>query len=127
MANTLIVEHLTIYNVMLGVYAVAFTFFKYKKICIQHLSYLAGTIAGTIIMFSNGAYHAAASGTDTYRTISANSSIFKRIAENFKEISIQGFLNNFVLLGQRPYMNFGVYEHKSFSGHKCKSASEKWM
>ncbi len=99
LANTLIVEHLTIYNVMLGVYAVAFTFFKYKKICIQHLSYLAGTIAGTIIMFSNGAYHAAASGTDTYRTISANSSIFKRIAENFKEISIQGFLNNFVLLG----------------------------
>lgn len=49
-------------------------------------------------MFSNGAYHNAAQGSDSYRTISTDSSILNRISENLKEISIQGFLNNFVLI-----------------------------
>lgn len=96
--NALIVEHLTIYNVILGIYVIIFTFIKYKKMCLQHFAYLAGTVIGTIIMFSNGAYHAAASGTDSYRTISTDTGILSRISENFKEIARQGFLNNFVLL-----------------------------
>lgn len=96
--NALIVEHLTIYNVLLGCYAIAFTFMKYRKICIQHVSYLVGTVAGTIIMFSNGAYHTIAQGDDTYRSIAADSGIFERISTNLNIITAQGFLNNLVLL-----------------------------
>lgn len=98
LSSALIVEHLTIYNVILGIYTLLFTFIKYKKIYVQHLAYLAGSAIGTIIMFRNGAYHAVASGNDTYRTISTDSGIWGRISENFKEIARQGFLNNFVLL-----------------------------
>ncbi len=98
LGNALIVEHLTIYNVILGIYVIVFTYIKYKKCTVSHFAYLAGTVVGTIIMFSNEAYHAVASGKDTYRTISTDSGILSRISENFKQIAVQGFLNNFVLL-----------------------------
>lgn len=96
--SALIVEHLTIYNVLLGCYAIIFTWIKYRKICIQHIFYLIGTVSGAILMFSNGAYHTIAQGNDTYRSISTDSGIFERISTNLNIIAQQGFLNNFVLL-----------------------------
>lgn len=98
LCNALIVEHLTIYNVILGIYAIVFTYIKYRKIYIQHISYLVGVVLGTIIMFSNGAYHNIAQGNDTYRSISTDSGIIERITTNLNIIAAQGFLNNFVLL-----------------------------
>ena len=97
--NALILEHLTIYNVVLGIYVIVYTHIKYKKIFMQHMAYLTGAVVGTVIMFSNSAYRNIATGNDSYRTISTNTSMILRIFENFKKIVVQGFLVNAVLLG----------------------------
>lgn len=97
--NTLIVEHLTIYNIILSIYVIIFTIIKYKGIFIQHISYCVGCVAGTAMMFSNGCYRNVVQGTDQYRTIGTNSGIISRALDNFtNHIVYDGFLNNFVLL-----------------------------
>lgn len=55
-ANTLIVEHLTIYNVILAIYVIVLALIKFRKIFIQYIAYFIGTIAGTALMFSNSVY-----------------------------------------------------------------------
>lgn len=97
-ANTLIVEHLTLYNIVLAVYVIAFTLIKFKKAYIQHIAYFIGTIAGTALMFSNSVYRSVADGSDGYRTIGDDSGIISRaLKAYFKTIAPEGFMNNFVL------------------------------
>lgn len=98
LANTLIVEHLTIYNIILSVYVILFTLIKFKRIYIQHIAYFAGAIAGTILMFSNPVYRSVAEGSDKYRTISSEDGIIiKAIKAYFNTVVKEGFFNNFVL------------------------------
>lgn len=97
-ANTLIVEHLTIYNVLLAIYVIIFTFIKFKKVYIQYVSYFIGTIAGTALMFSNSVYHSVVEGSDKYRTIGSEDGIIvKALKAYFGTIASEGFINNIVL------------------------------
>lgn len=97
-ANTLIVEHLTIYNVVLSIYVIIFTFCKFKKVFIQHLTYFIGTILGTAYMFSNSVYRSVASGKDAYRTIGSEEGIVgKSLKSYFEVIMKEGFLNNVIV------------------------------
>ena len=97
-ANTLIVEHLTIYNVILSVYVLLFTLIKFKKIYVQHIAYFAGTIAGAVLMFSNSVYRSVANGSDNYRTISSEDNIIiKALKSYFNTIVNEGFINNLIL------------------------------
>lgn len=66
-ANTLIVEHFTVYNVLLGIFMVTVFALKYKHVFIQLAGYVAGTLAGAACMFSNSAYHKILDGNDWYR------------------------------------------------------------
>lgn len=98
MANTLIVEHLTLYNIILAVYVIVFTIIKFKRAYIQHIAYFIGTAAGTLLMFSNSVYRSVADGNDSYRTISGSSGIISRAIEAYLETIVpEGFINNFVL------------------------------
>ena len=96
-ANTLIVEHLTMYNIVLAVYVILFTIIKFKKVYIQHVAYFIGTVAGTLLMFSNSVYRSVADGSDDYRSIGEGGIISKAIQEFFNTIVPDGFMNNFVL------------------------------
>lgn len=97
-ANTLIVEHLTIYNILLAVYVIVFTLIKFRRLYIQYVSYFIGTIAGTVLMFSNSVYHLVADGSDSYRTIGSEESIISKVFESyFEKIVDEGFLNNTIL------------------------------
>lgn len=98
-ANTLIVEHLTVYNVLLAVYVIVFTAVKFKKVCIQHISYFAGTLGGTALMFSNSVYRSVADGSDSYRTVGGGDGgiISKALNAYFGTIVPEGFFNNCVL------------------------------
>lgn len=97
-ANTLIVEHLTIYNVLLAIYVIVFTLIKFKKAYVQHIAYFVGTIAGTALMFSNSVYHSVAEGSDKYRTIGSEDGIIvKAIKAYFETIVGEGFSNNVIL------------------------------
>lgn len=97
-ANTLIVEHLTLYNIVLAVYVLLYTAVKFRKVYVQHIAYFAGTIAGTVLMFSNSVYRSVASGTDGYRTISSDEGIIVRaLKAYFGNIIYDGFIYNLVL------------------------------
>ncbi len=97
-ANTLIVEHLTVYNIILSVYVIIFTFVKFKKIFVQHAAYFAGSIAGTALMFSNSVYRSIANGNDGYRSFGGNGGIVAKAANAYLDTIVKdGFINNFVL------------------------------
>lgn len=97
-ANTLIVEHLTIYNVILAVYVIVFTLIKFKKVYIQHIAYFIGTVAGTALMFSNSVYRSVADGSDSYRTVKGGESFFETAYYAFLDTIVpEGFFNNFIL------------------------------
>lgn len=98
MANTLIVEHLTLYNVVLAVYVMIFTVVKFKRVYIQHIAYFIGAVAGTVLMFSNSVYRSVANGNDGYRTIGSDDGIVtKALKAYFKTIVYDGFFDNVVL------------------------------
>ncbi|SFY04820.1 DUF6056 family protein [Ruminococcus sp. XPD3002] len=56
-AGTLCVENITIYNCILAVFTISFSFVRFKKIHIAHVAYLVGTVIGTVVMFLNPNYH----------------------------------------------------------------------
>ncbi len=97
-ANTLIVEHLTIYNVVLGIYVLVVAYVRHRKIYVQHVAYSLGTILGTVYMFSNSVYRSVATGQDGYRTIGSEEGIVSRALKSYFEVIVtEGFLNNLVL------------------------------
>ncbi len=94
--NTLIVEHYTIYHVLLGVLTVIFFAVKYKCIFIQFVGYAIGAIAGAVFMFSNSAYHNVVSGEDSYRSVGLGG-LLQNIASGLAKICTYGYMENIVL------------------------------
>ena len=94
-ASTLIVEHITIYSVVLSLFVVAFILIKFKKILIQYVCYMVGAVAGALYMFSNSVYHSVASGDDFYRTVAFSPvAIIKRAFDNYFDIIYKEFYMN---------------------------------
>ncbi len=92
--GSLIMEHITIYNVVLGVGVVVYTLIAYRKTAVAHLAYLAGAVAGAVYMFSNTAYHTIAQNQDGYRQM-AEGGVLNRAFENYvNQIARQLCLNN---------------------------------
>lgn len=69
LCSSMIMEYLTLYNLLLSIFVVGYVFYRFRTVLIQHLCYLAGTALGTFLMFSNSAYAAIANGTGNYRTV----------------------------------------------------------
>lgn len=84
---SLFIEHVTIYNLLLSIFNIIFVFIKYKKIIISNLSYFFGSIIGTILMFSNGAYRNIFHAADTYRSIAIDNFFSKSLNTYFDTIS----------------------------------------
>lgn len=95
--NSLIVEHITIYNVFLGMMIIIYTIFKYQKILVQHLFYAMGALGGAYYMFSNSVYHSISNGDDGYRSV-ANGGIIERAIINYKDAIYSGIVMNNVFL-----------------------------
>lgn len=81
-AISLIIEHVTIYNVLLAIGIPLYIFIKQKKINWPLIFYSIGSIIGTVIMFTNGAYLNIFNNNDTYRTIE-QSNIFKKVIDTY--------------------------------------------
>jgi hypothetical protein len=99
-ASSLIVEHITLYSIVLAIFVLVYAIIKFKKVYVQFVSYLAGTVIGTALMFSNSVYHNVVIGNDGYRTIGDNgviSTIKKAFSAYFCTISPEGFFKSFVL------------------------------
>ena len=99
-AGAMVVEHITVYSVLLSIYVVVFVLIKFKKVVPSQLAYLIGTVAGTVTMFSNSVYHSVAAGTDDYRTIDNGESggLIDDVIIAFNEkIMPEGFVKNLAL------------------------------
>ena len=92
--NTLIVEHLTIYNVILAAGVILYTAVAYRKVFVSHIAYLLGSVAGAIYMFSNSAYHSIANNQDGYRQMAEGGVILRALRNYVNEIAKHLCLNN---------------------------------
>lgn len=95
LANTLIVEHFTIYNIALAVVTAVYSYLKFgkrgkRKVYLQLLGYLLGCLAGAAWMFSNSAYRQLADGTDWYRQLDGGSPV-KMVLKGIGRINVFGY------------------------------------
>ena len=75
-STTLFMENITLYCFSISVIMLIYYKIKYKKISRMHLCFFIGTLIGTFIMFSNGAYLSILSGTNKYGNRSFETSDF---------------------------------------------------
>ncbi len=97
--SALFIENLTIYNIVLGLAIIIYSYLKYKKVANFNISYLIGAVTGAIIMFSNGAYHNIANNIDTYRTVpnGMHDRILRMLKNYFEVIHLEMIFNNLFL------------------------------
>lgn len=93
-ANTLIVEHVTIYNVVLAIGVLVYTAICFRKVYIPHIAYFLGSVAGAIYMFANSAYHTIANNQDGYRQMAEGGVIVRALHNYVNEIAKHLCLNN---------------------------------
>lgn len=84
--NSLFVEHMTIYNLLLAIGVTVFIFVKTKKIDISNLFYSIGSLMGTILMFSNSGYSNVYHAKDSFRTMASDSFIVSSLKAYFNSI-----------------------------------------
>lgn len=97
MINTLIVENVTLYNMVLGTAVIIYVLFRYHKVLIQQVCYFAGTICGTVYMFSNSVYHSISTNSDGYRSVAKGGIIVQALKNYFDVIYKEYFMNNIAL------------------------------
>lgn len=94
-ATQLFSEHITIFAAAYAGWMIILCLVRYRRIYIVYLNYLLGTIAGAFVMFSNGAYHNAATGADSYKHIQFS---IKTLVEQFiLKLWDDLLLNNWIL------------------------------
>ena len=93
-------ENITVFVVFYAVWIVVYTLIRYKKIPLIELNFLWASIAGALIMFSNGAYSRAADGSDGYKEIHTTVSGMARqfISNIWYHLSINNWVLNILLM-----------------------------
>ena len=76
---------------------IIYVLFRYRKVLIQHICYFAGTICGTVYMFSNSVYHSISTNSDGYRSVAEGGIITQALKNYFDVIYKEYFMNNIVL------------------------------
>ena len=96
--SSLIVEHVTIYLILLVIFLNIYSFIKYKKISKSLVLYGIGVICGAVLMFSNEAYISVINGDDVYRSSGVTGSFIDNVSNAyFKTIYRDFIFNNYLL------------------------------
>lgn len=94
-ASALLVEHFTLYCAVIAAGLMIYVKAKKQKIQIKNFTYLAGVLAGAVLMFSNSAYIKIFSGKDFYRkTINEDIDRASESARMTINLIRYGFLEN---------------------------------
>jgi len=110
--NSLIVEHFTMLNICLVIFALIYSYIKYKKISKVDVAYLLGIITGVIAMFSNPCYGNVFSGSDSYRHV-ARGGMLNSLYTGFAKIANLSLLHfAFVILILAEVMILAFRAHK---------------
>lgn len=65
--GSLFMENVSIFYVVLAVATAVISYIRFKKIRVEQIGFFIGSVIGCMLMFSNSAYSAIASGNDGYR------------------------------------------------------------
>ncbi|WP_028517246.1 DUF6056 family protein [Ruminococcus flavefaciens] len=93
----LCIENITAYDLIFGVFIIIFSFVTQKKVYLSNITYLLGTVAGTVVMMSDSNYKHIANEGDSFAFrsfISSPSDIYMKI---YREI-IPDFSRPYYLL-----------------------------
>lgn len=99
--SSLIMENITIYNIALTVGIIIYALAVHHKVIASHLAYLAGSIVGTIYMFSNGAYQNIVNNESAYQQV-ADGGVVNNIKINYFEVIVK------YLCLDNIWMNIGI-------------------
>lgn len=94
LCNTMIVEHLTVFHVIMSVSLFLYCLLKCNKIRLDYMIYMISCISGAIYMFSNSVYHSISVNADGYRQIAGGGIISRAINNYFGVIYCDGYFNN---------------------------------
>lgn len=96
--SCLIVEHVTIYLVIMAVFFNIYCVVKYKRPSLSLLLYAGAVIAGCITMFSNIGYSRVINGEDRYREMAVSGSLLDKIfGTNFKYMYRSLIFENYMI------------------------------
>ena len=96
--SALFMENVTLYNIAVSGLILIFVLVKFRKVFLVHVLHFAGSVCGAVVMFTNSAYGAIASGDDTYRSTAANSGLKNTVISHTETIFQQFFVKNVVTL-----------------------------
>lgn len=96
--SSLFMENVTLYGLALAGCVIFYALIKFKKLFLTHVSYLIGSVAGTLFMFTNGAYSSIANAEDSYRSTALSNGLIDTIVSHVKVINEQFFIKNIPLL-----------------------------
>lgn len=94
-AGSLCIEHLAIYNVLFCIFAIAAAFIKRKKFYVQNLFFLAGSIAGLVLMLSHEQYSELANEGDEIGVRNFDFSLVEILTQIYRFV-IPNYCKNFV-------------------------------
>lgn len=92
--NTLIVENLTVFHVIMSVFLFSYTVKKHKQIRKDYLIYMLSCIAGAAYMFSNSIFHTIVTNPNSYYHIAEGGIIYQTLKNYFGMIYHEGYYNN---------------------------------
>ncbi len=96
--GSLFMENLTLYNVAISAIIIVFVYIKFKKFYLTHIAFFAGSLVGTIGMFTNSVYGLIASSNDTYRSTAMDEGLKNIIPDHINQIYEYLFTNNILIL-----------------------------
>ena len=95
----LFMENVTLYNLVVAAAVLLIAYVRFRKVYGMHLAYAVGSIAGTVMMFTNSAYGTIAQGGDEYRSSVLNEGLIGTIVNNINVIVRTMFLENMAAWG----------------------------
>lgn len=111
--NTLIVEHLTFYHVVISVCLFFYSIRINKRIRTDYLIYMISCISGAAYMFSNSVFHSIVSNPRSYYHIASGGFVYQALKNYFGMIYHEGYFNNHfinIMLFAECFMLFRQYK-----------------
>ena len=92
--SCLFMEHVTLYLAFLSFIIIIYSIKKYKKVFSVSIGFFIGNLAGSLLMFLNGAYWKVIAGNDNYRSVGETGSGVETNSFYFKKIGYILFSEN---------------------------------
>ncbi|WEG12193.1 DUF6056 family protein [Pullulanibacillus sp. KACC 23026] len=99
--SQLFIEHVTLYNIFAAALVMLYTFIRYRKVYLLHVTYFISVIIGAVIMFSNSGYRTVVSGNYKGRSIALTeheASLVNKMIHAAAHIYPHYILNNTILI-----------------------------